>query len=131
MHITLILQVKYKMSSISEVLMLNYAKLTRTLPLKDPIFVAELYAHGLLPGDLMDQIQRTDRTEAANSICFLNSKIKRDVEIKCFESFNILLAVMESCEYKGTKNLAEKIKIALMEVGEKDDDVNYEKIKQG
>ena len=42
--------------STSEVFKQFFAKLVKSLPMDDPIFVAELFSHNLLPGDHYDQV---------------------------------------------------------------------------
>ena len=98
--------------STSEVFQQFYVKLVRKLPMDDPLFTAELFTCGLLPGDLKQQI-KAEKTRAHKATCFLDDRINSDVSVGNSISFNKLLDVME--KYNGLKELAEEIKIALKE----------------
>jgi len=43
--------------STSEVFKQFFAELAKSLPMDDPIFVAELFSHDLLPGNHYDQVE--------------------------------------------------------------------------
>ena len=72
----------------------------------DPIFVAELFSHDLLPGDHYDQVESRS-TRADKAVYFLNHVIKPTIIIDV-GSFNELLNVMEDSEYN-IKELAKQI----------------------
>ena len=89
-----------------------YAKLVKTLPMDDSIFIVELYSSGLLPDKLRHQIQ-LKCTSTDKAMCFLDGKIKPDISKGDFTSFNKLLNVMEECESDSVKILAADIKTTL------------------
>ena len=76
--------------------------------MNDAIFIAQLYANGLLPGDLKNQLNLPHRTSADKATLFLDSVIEPSVTSS---SFDKLLNVMEDSEYKHLKKLAEVIRI--------------------
>ena len=100
--------------STSEVFRQFYVKLVKKLPMDDSLFTAELFAHGLLPGDLKQQI-KAEKTPVDKATCFLDHKISSDVSDGNSTNFNKLLDVMEDSENDSLKELAEKIKTALKE----------------
>ena len=102
-----------KMST-SEVFKQFYVKLVMILPMDDPLLTAELFACGLLPGDLKQQISAM-QTPVDKATCFLDHKISSDVSVGNSTSFNKLLDVMEDSGIDSLKELAEEIKIALKE----------------
>ena len=73
----------------------------------DPLFVAELFSHDLLPGDHYDQIESRS-TRADKAVYFLNHVIKPAM-VSDVGSFNELLKVMEDSEYCNVKELAQQI----------------------
>ena len=103
----------YTMSTI-EVFRQFYVKLVKKLPMDDPLFSAELFACGLLPGDLKQKI-KAEKTQANKATCFLDDRISSDVSVGNSTSFNKLLDVMQDSEYDSLKALAEDIKTALKE----------------
>ena len=90
-----------------------FAKLTKLLPMDDPIFVAELFSHDLLPGNHYDQVKSL-ATRADKATHFLDSVIKSSI-VNNVSSFNKLLNVMEDSEYYNVKELAQQIKSKLKE----------------
>ena len=98
--------------STSEVFRQFYVKLVKKLPMNDSLFTAELFAHGLLPGDLKQQIDAKN-TPVDKATCFLYQKISSDVSVGNSTSFNKLLDVMEDSGNDSLKELAEDIKTAL------------------
>ena len=99
--------------STSEVFKQFFAKMAKSLPMDDPIFVAELFSHDLLPGDLYDQVE-SRLTRADKAVYFLNHVIK-PVLTTDVGSFNELLNVMEDSEYSNVKELALQIRSKLHE----------------
>ena len=99
--------------STSEVFKQFFAKLAKSLPMDDPLFVAELFSHDLLPGDHYDQIESRS-TRADKAVYFLNHVIKPTM-VHDVGSFNELLKVMEDSEYCNVKELAQQIRSELSE----------------
>ena len=97
----------------SEVFKEFYSKLVKTLPMNDAIFIAELYSHDLLPGDLKNQLNLSDKTPAVKATIFLDSVIEPSVISDIGSSFDKLLNVMEDSEYQGVKELAEQIRTSV------------------
>jgi len=93
--------------STSEVFQQFYAKLVKTLPMDDTLFIADLFSEGLLPGNLKDQIQKKS-TSADKAMHFLDNGIKPGLTSDV-GSFNKLLNVMKGSEYGEVKELAQKI----------------------
>ena len=100
--------------STSEVFQQFYVKLVKKLPMDDSLFTAELFAHGLLPGDLKQQI-KAEKTPVDKATYFLDHKISSDVSVDNSTSFNKLLDVMEDSRNDSLKELAKEIKTALKE----------------
>ena len=99
--------------STSEVFKQFFAKLAKSLPMDDPIFVAELFSHDLLPGNHYDQVElRSIRAEKA--VYFLNHVIKPAI-ITDVDRLNQLLNIMEDSEYSNVKELAQQIRSKLKE----------------
>ena len=88
-----------------------FAKLAKSLPMDDVIFVAELFSRDLLPGDHYDQVE-SKPTRAHKAVYFLNHVIKPAISIDA-RSFNVLLDVMEDSEYCNVKEFAQQIKSEL------------------
>ena len=86
-----------------------YTKLVKTLPMDDAIFMGELYASNLLPGDLKKYIESLP-TSAKKSSYFLDHVIKPSVTSGDASRFDELLNVMEDSEYQGVKELAKLIR---------------------
>ena len=99
--------------STSEVFKQFFAKLAKSLPMDDPIFVAELFSHDLLPGDHYDQVESRS-TRADKAVYFLNHVIKPALTSDV-GSFNELLNVMEDSEYPNVKELVLQIRGKLHE----------------
>ena len=93
-----------------------YPKLVEILPMNDATFRATLVPHGLLPGDLKQQVeeQKTSRDKAAH---FLDNAIKPSVMIGDDNAFTKLLIVMADCDFQGVGNLAKQIKGGLADNG--------------
>ena len=91
-----------------------YSKLVKILPMKDALFVADLYSQGLLPDDQKDQIKSL-ATRADMVVHFLDNVIKPDVTsgIGTGASFNKLLNLMNDSENQPVKQLAEQIRSKL------------------
>ena len=81
-----------------------YSKLVRILPMKDALFVADLYSKGLLPDDQKDQIKSL-ATQADMAEHFLDNVIKPDVTsgIGTGTSFDKLLNLMNDSENQPVK----------------------------
>ena len=99
--------------STSEVFKQFFAKLAKSLPMDDPIFVAELFSHDLLPGNHYDQVKSL-ATRAEKATHFLDSVIRPAI-ISDVGSLNELLNVMEDSEYCNVKELAQQIRSKLKE----------------
>ena len=99
----------------SEVFNQFYSKLVKTLPMDDPVFIAELFSNDLLPGDLKDQLRLLRRTSADKAAFFLVSVIEPKLSVTSDggSSFDKLLHVMEYSEYQHVKELAEEIRTSL------------------
>ena len=98
--------------SSSEVFRRFYVKLVTMLPMNDPLFVAKLFACGLLPGNLEQDI-KAEKTPVDKATLFLGHRIKTDISVDDSTNFNKLLNVMEDSDYDNLKMLAEEIKTAL------------------
>ena len=77
--------------------------------MNDAHFTAQLFRHGLLPGNTSDKIEAS-LTPADKASYFLNNVVKPALDIDDSSCFNILLSVMEHCGYVHVENLAGKIK---------------------
>ena len=104
----------YTKMSYSDVFEKYYEKLLVALPMDDVMFTAKLFSHGLLPGDLKQQVQ-SKSTSAEKATHFLDHKINPDVTIGVSTSFDTLLRVMENWRSDSLKELAKEIKTTLME----------------
>ena len=98
--------------STGEVFKQFYVELVTMLPVDDTIFLAKLFSCDLLPGNLMNEI-KAEKTTVDKAMCFLNSKISRDISSGDFNSFNKLLNIMEESGHDSLKGLAKKIRTAL------------------
>ena len=98
------------MSSTERVFRQFYAKLVKSLPMQNAVFVAS--AH-MLSLDLKKRI-KAERTPEDKAICFLDNKIYLDISKGDFRSFDALLNIMKKRDFRTLNNLAEKIKIALV-----------------
>ena len=98
------------MSSMREVYMDYYPMLIKVIPMDDVLFVAQLYAGQLLPGDAKDVIKsRPTRTEKAQY--FLDNFIDKGfADDGSNNLFLALLDIMESSESSTLELLAEEIK---------------------
>ena len=91
--------------------------LVRSLPLKDPYFMAELASQHLFSGTLKEQImEASTRADAATK--FLYGSIERSLNIDNREPFDRLLLVMEKFDDLTLNKLAKDIK---QELGVNDD----------
>ena len=100
------------MSYQNEVLQNFYTKLITVLPMEDATFMAELFHHNLLPGNLKALVN-SQATVADKATYFLDHKIKPDVSIGDYTSFDKLLNVMKNWESDSLRKLAGEIKIKL------------------
>ena len=101
------------MSSTERVFRQFYAKLVKSLPMQNAIFVAELFSAHMLSLDLKKRI-KAERTPEDKAMCFLDNKIYHDISKGDFRSFDALLNIMKKRDFRTLNNLAEKIKIALV-----------------
>ena len=99
--------------STSEVFKQFFAKLVKSLPMDDPIFVAELFSHDLLPGNHYDQVE-SQSARAEKAVYFLKHVIKPSILTEV-HSFNELLNVMENSEHCNITELAQQIRSKLKE----------------
>jgi len=106
---------------VKEVFRQFYSKLVNILPMDDATFIAELYQHNLLPGNLKDLIsaQLTQKNKVAY---FLDNAIKPSVTSGVGISFSDLLTVMENSEYDNVKTLSKQIITSLREGTANNDD---------
>jgi len=98
--------------STSEVFRDFYAKLVKTLPMDDAVFIAELFSANLLPDDVKDRVQSMS-TQADKTIYLLDHMIQPSVMSGVGRSFDDLIKVMENSEYNGVKELAKLISCRL------------------
>ncbi|XP_065898529.1 NACHT, LRR and PYD domains-containing protein 3-like isoform X2 [Dysidea avara] len=98
--------------STSKVFQLFYAKLVKTLPMDDAVFIAELFSANLLPGDVKDFVE-SKPSRAIKASYFLDHMIKLSVMTGAGRSFDDLIKVMENSEYDSVKELAELIRCRL------------------
>ena len=84
-------------------------KLVIVLPMDDPVFVAKLSKHKLLPSDTNSQLEALP-TQANKASYFLSHVIKPALAIDDSSSFDKLLYVMEHCGYDHVEKLACEIK---------------------
>ena len=80
----------------------------------DATFIARLYKHGLLPGDLKELVS-AHPTQRNKSAYFLDNAIKPSVMTGIGTSFSCLIKVMENSGYSNVMSLAEQIKSWLRE----------------
>ena len=100
--------------STSDVFKQFFAKLVNLLPMDDPLFVAELFSHDLLPGNHYDQVE-SKSTRANKAVYFLNHVIKPALTTDV-GSLDRLLDVMEDTDYYVVKQLAKLIRTKLKEI---------------
>lgn len=105
--------------STSKVFQQFYAKLVKTLPMDDAIFIAELFSRGLLPDDVKDHIEHL-ATPAKKASYFLDHVIRPSVTCKVGRSFDDLLCVMKDSEYQSVNELARLIRTSLNKGGKID-----------
>ena len=84
-------------------------KLVMVLPMDDPVFIARLTKHKLLPSDTNSQLKALP-TRADKASYFLNHVIKPALDIDDSSSFDKLLFVMEQCGFDHVEKLAHEIK---------------------
>ena len=89
-----------------------YEKLLVALPMDDVMFIAKLFSHDLLPGNLKQQV-RSKNTSAEKAMYFLDNKINPDVTIGVLTSFDTLLKIIENWESDGLKEIAKEIRTTL------------------
>ena len=92
-----------------------YARLVKTLPMDDAVFIAELYSSDLLPADLKEHIESNALpTLPKKASYFLDHMIKPGVTSdEGGRQFYELLRVMDDSDYQGVKELAKQIRDAL------------------
>jgi len=98
--------------STSKVFQHFYAKLVKTLPMDDAVFIAELFSANLLPDDVKDQVKSMS-TRADKATHLLDHVIQPSVMTGVGRSFDDLIKVMEDSEYDGVKELAKLIRCRL------------------
>ena len=92
----------------AKVLKQFYARLVRTLPMDDVVFIAELHSHDLLNGDQKAHIQLSSLTRAEKADYFLTNVIQPELDAAVStKKFEDLLEVMSICDQEA---LVEKIK---------------------
>ena len=82
-----------------------YAKLTETLPMN---LLAELYANGLLPGNLKTAVESLS-TNKEKAHYFLDRVIKPSLNIGYIGQFNKMITFMESSDDPVVNYLAKQI----------------------
>ena len=85
-----------------------YSRLVKSLPMDDPVFLAELYSNDLLPGDTKAFIE-SQSTKAQKSSKFLDIIIKPTVERDDGTRFCVLVEVMKNYEDDNVWRLADEI----------------------
>ena len=98
--------------STSEVFTEFYDELVAILPMDDSRFVAKLFTHKLLPGNLKQRIEAKQTVED-KATYFLDHAIEPGVSVDNSESFCKLLELMGKSGNITLKTLADKIKTAL------------------
>ena len=100
--------------SLSEVFRKNYKDLMILLPMNDDLFMAELYEHDLLPGNMKATLNSilVPTTRATH---FLDNEILPSVNTGDRTRFDVLLGVMKKCNHKAVQNLGEAISSSLNE----------------
>jgi len=89
-----------------------YAKLVKTLPMEDAVFIAELFSANLLPDDVKGLVESRP-SRASKASYFLDHVIKPSVTTGSGRSFDDLIKVMEDSEHDELKELAELIRCRL------------------
>ena len=88
-----------------------YSQLVASLPMDDPLFIAKLYSHGLLPADAREQI-KPKRTGAEKCDYFIRHVIIPSLVIDD-SHFMELLNIMQQSEFIYVKQLSDQIKSEL------------------
>ena len=83
-------------------------KLAMSLPMDDSLFVANLAAHSLLPGDTKGQITSRS-TQVEKATYFLDHVIKQSLDADSTGHFNNLLSIMKDSDYCYVDELASQI----------------------
>lgn len=97
------------MSSMKEVYKEYYPKLVRVLPMNDVLFIAQLCARGLLPGNTKAVIQ-SRHTSAEKVQCFLDSCIEPAFfDDESNDVFLDLLKIMENSDHVVLNSVAKEI----------------------
>lgn len=91
-----------------------FDQLVKCLPMDDTLFTAALSTHNLLPSNTSNTIGALP-TVADKASCFLNTVIKRALDIDDSSSFDNLLNVMERCGFEHIVNLASAMKSEISE----------------
>ena len=84
-------------------------QLVKCLPMNDQLFVTELSANSLLPGNMEATIASLP-TPVNKSSQFLSNVIKPALDNDYTDSFDKLLVIMEGCGYPHVQALAAEIK---------------------
>ena len=84
-------------------------QLVKCLPMNDQLFITELSANSLLPGNMEATITSL-LTPVNKSSHFLSNIIKPALDIDYTDSFDKLLVIMEGCGYPHVQALAVEIK---------------------
>ena len=89
-----------------------YAKLVKTLPMDDAVFIAELVSADLLPCNAKNQVKSMS-TRADKATHLLDHVIEPSVKTGVGRSFDNLIKVMEDSEYDSVKQVAGMIRCRL------------------
>ena len=91
-----------------EVLKIFYSRLVGSLPMDDPLFIAELRSHGLLPADAEDRIE-TKSTRVEKGRYFFSNVIMPSLVIDD-SHFMELLNIMQQSKHFHLEQLSVDIK---------------------
>ena len=86
-----------------------FGRLVGCLPMNDAHFIAELYMHKLLPGEINSQLKAI-ALQVDKASHFLDYVIKPALVSGNTSSFNNLLSIMENCGYDHVEKLGYEIK---------------------
>ena len=100
------------MMSTKDVFIRFYPDLVHALPLHNTSFLAKLYSNKLLTDDLMDRV-KAKVIRADKAAQFLDEKIRTDINIGDYRSFEELLEIMQRSGDKAIRHLAKRIKKCL------------------
>ena len=97
-----------KCLSLFEVFKKNYTNLVKLLPMKDDVFVAELYTHDLISFSLKETL-RSEPVSTTKATLFLDSAIEPTVSINDSTKLDVLLEIMKGYSDKRVRQLGETI----------------------